>query len=212
MILFSYFRSSASYRVRIALNLKNIDFEYRPIHLVKDGGEQNQLDYLKLNPMAQVPTLQHEEVSLTQSMAILQYLDQLHPVPRLFPEDAVKNAKTIEIAEIINTGIQPVQNLSVMNYVDEKHDIGKDGKFAWAHHWIDRGFKALESVLEKTASEYSLGDSITAADLFLVPQAYNARRFKVDMSLYPTIARVDANCLRLEAFQKAAPEVQPDAT
>lgn len=210
MKLYSYFRSSAAYRVRVALNLKNLDYEYVPVHLLNDGGEHRKESFKELNPMGQLPALETKDGVLNQSMAILQYLDEINPSPKLFPNDAFQKAEVIEICEIVNSGIHPIQNLSVMQHIDQKFSVGGPGKVEWAHHWIDRGFQGLEKKLEKTAGEYAYGDELTAADLLIVPQVYNANRFKVDMNQYPTIARVEENCLKLEAFKKSEPGSQPD--
>lgn len=211
MILYSYFRSSAAYRVRIALHLKKIPFEYRPVHLVKDGGQHNKDEYKKLNPMGQVPCLVDGDLALSQSMAILMYLDRNHPSPRLFPEDAKELAKVIQVCEIVNSGIHPIQNLRVMQYLDEKFAIGADGKAAWAAHWIRAGFEGLEKTLEKYSGAFSVGDTLSAADLFIVPQVFNAHRFKVDMKPFPRLSKIEKKCLEIEAFQQAVPDRQPDS-
>lgn len=209
--LYSYFRSSASYRVRIALNIKNLDYQYETVHLVNDGGEQKKPNYLKLNPMGQVPCLVDGELTLNQSMAILLYLDRKHPTPPLFPQDADRFAQTVQLCEIVNSGIQPIQNLRVMQHLDATFNCGPEGTAAWNSHWITSGLKGLEESLKNTAGKYSMGDEVTAADLFLVPQVYNAHRFHLDMANFPIIHQIEKNCLELEVFQKAAPENQPDA-
>lgn len=206
--LYSYFRSSASYRVRIALNLKNIPFEYKAVHLVKDGGQQLFDDFKALNPMAQIPCLKTSEgVFINQSMAILTYLDEIAPNPQLFPQESLKKAHVIEVCEIINSGIHPVQNLKVLKFVTQEQ---KFEKAEWAHYWIQEGFFGLEKRLSSISGDYCFGNVLTAADLFLVPQVYNARRFNVDLQQFPIIQKIEANCLKLEAFQKASPETQPD--
>lgn len=207
--LYSYFRSSCSYRVRIALNLKQLDFETLPIHLVRDGGEQNKADYRKHNPMGQVPCLLAGDVGISQSMAILEYLEQVHPEPALLPKDPIAAAQVRAVCEMINSGIQPIQNLSVLVYLEG--DMGAQGKrVEWSRHWIARGFDALEQILQSSAGRFSFGDSVTLADCFVVPQVYNAHRFKVDMSRYPLINRINENCLAMESFAAAAPARQPD--
>lgn len=211
LILYSYYRSSCAYRVRIALNLKGLDYEYRPVHLVRDGGEQYKEDYLKFNPMGQVPCLIHDDKVLTQSLAILQYLDEVFPKPAIFPPDPFGKAKVLQLCETINAGIQPLQNLSVLRHLDGTFEAGDKGKFDWAHYWIARGFNAFEAMLRETAGTYCLGNEVTAADALLVPQIYNANRFKVDLDAYPTIQRVWAACRELQAFIDAEPENQIDA-
>ena len=210
-ILYSYWRSSCSYRVRIAAFLKKVAFEYRDVHLVRDGGEQKKADYLALNPMGQVPLRVQDGHQVGQSMAIIQLLEQLAPQPALFPADPFERAQVVALCEDINTGIQPVQNLSVMQYVDQQYEVGGEGKAAWASHWIDKGFVALEAKLAKTAGVYAFGDQVSAVDCFLVPQVYNAVRFKLDMDRFPTIKRVNETCLAEEAFKQAHPDSQPDA-
>ena len=210
-ILYSYFRSSCSYRVRIALNILGISYEYRPVHLVKNGGEQLKQDFLQLNPKGEVPFFVDGETSITQSMAIIDYLDHKHGKRQLFSSSPKMRAKCIELCEIINSGIQPLQNLKVMKTVQQNYALSDAQKMAWSKHWIYEGFKALEPAIANCSGTYSLGGLVSAVDCFLVPQVYNANRFGIDMSEFPNIKRVNENCLKLEAFQKAAPENQPDA-
>lgn len=193
--------------MRIALNFKKIEYDYRPIHLVKDGGEQHSPEYLELNPSGEVPLFIHEELTLGQSMAIMMYLDRKWPNPPIWPQNPEVRAQTIQLCEIINSGIQPIQNLKVLKYVDGKFD-----KIEWGAHWITEGFKTLEQALQKTAGDYSVGDDVSTADCFLIPQVYNAHRFKVDMEQFPTIKRINDSCLKLSSFIDAAPENQPDAS
>lgn len=207
--LYSYYRSSCSYRVRIAMNLKNLSYETVPVHLVRDGGEQHKESYRKHNPMGQVPTLVAGNDSIGQSMAIIEYLEQAHPEPALFPKDAITAAKVRAVCETINAGIQPVQNLSVLVYLEK--EMGAEGQRGkWGHYWIKRGFDALEQSLQASAGQFCFGDTPGAADCFLIPQVYNALRFKVDMAQYPTIARINSHCLTLDAFDAASPAKQPD--
>lgn len=208
--LYSYFRSSAAYRVRVALYLKNIPFDYIPVHLLNNGGEHLAETYRQLNPMAQIPTLVHNGEAIGQSMAILQYIDQVWPAPSLFPSEPLKKARVIQISEAVNSGIHPIQNLSVLNYLVNDLGLSDDKKKAWAAHWIKVGFDKLERLVMKTAAQYCIGSQLTAADLFVVPQIYNARRFGLDMNNYPTLLKVEENCLQLEAFKKSLPEAQPD--
>lgn len=207
MTLYSYFRSSCSYRVRIALHLKNIPFTSKAIHLVKNGGEQYSEEFRKLNPLAQVPCLKIEDKILTQSLPIIQYLDALYPDPPLFSEDIFLKNEILSVCEIINSSIQPLQNLKVLKRIS---DMGGDRK-KWAAEWIGQGLEQLEIILKLKAEKYSFGNSLTCADLFLIPQLYNARRFQMDMTLFPTLTEVETHCLTLSAFQKARPENQPDA-
>ncbi len=214
--LYSYFRSSASYRVRIALALKGLDYEYRAVHLVADGGQQHSDAYRAKNPMSEVPTLEilseggDVEGRLAQSVAIIEYLDETHPAPALYPGDALNRALIRQRVEGVNAWIQPAQNLRVMQRVVELTGGGRPEMAAWARHWIDRGLSGLDTLVEATAGTYSVGDTITAADLWLVPQVYNARRFKLDMDDYPTLKRVAEACESLAAFQSAHPSCQPD--
>ena len=206
--LYSYWRSSCSYRVRIALNLKEVSFEYREVHLVKEGGQQHGDAFRSLNPMGQVPFLIHEGKAISQSMAILEYLDQVFPDPALFPANPFKGAQVRQLCEMINAGIQPLQNLSLLQKIAS--DFNGD-KGDWCRHWMAIGFQAFEKQLETVSGSYCMGDTLTAADCLLIPQIYNALRFGVDMTPYPNMVRINRACLALEAFQLAAPENQPDA-
>jgi len=210
-MLYSYWRSSSSYRVRIALYLKKVDYEYHPIHLVKHGGEQHKPIYHEVNPMAEVPFLIDDKMRISQSMAILHYLDEAYPEPRLFPKNLLAHTKCLELCEIINSGIQPIQNLKVLNELKLRFHIEDQQKIDWMHYWMDRGFKAFEWHLKHTSGQYCIGDKITAADVYLIPQVYNALRFNVDMTHFPLISKVAENCMKLGAFKKAEPAAQPDA-
>lgn len=215
--LHSYYRSSCSYRVRIALEHKQIPYEYVPVHLVQDGGKQFADAYRALNPMAEVPTLDildgtGELVrSLGQSMAILEYLEEAHPAAPLLPSDPIERALVRQIAEGVNAGIQPIQNLRVMKHVMATFGVERDVAVKWNCHWIDLGFQGLEPLLARTAGTYACGDQVSLADLFLVPQHYNAVRFQIDMTRFPTIQRVCEAAKALPAFEAAAPANQPDA-
>ena len=211
LVLYSYWRSSCSFRVRIALNLKGLPYEYRGVHLVRDGGEQNKQIYRDINPLAQVPSLVHEGRVLTQSMAIAEYLDDIHPEPALFPADPFDAARVRAACEVINAGIQPLQNLRLLQELARRYQVDDEMKADWSRFWMARGLAALEVQLAKTAGDFSFGDTATAADSFLVPQLYNARRFALDLAPYPTVTRVEAHCLTQGAFVAAAPERQPDA-
>ncbi|PNJ65153.1 GSTZ1 isoform 10 [Pongo abelii] len=189
-ILYSYFRSSCSWRVRIALALKGIDYETVPINLIKDGGQQFSKDFQALNPMKQ--------------LAIIEYLEETRPTPRLLPQDPKKRASVRMISDLIAGGIQPLQNLSVLK------QVGEEIQLTWAQNAITSGFNALEQILQSTAGIYCVGDEVTMADLCLVPQVANAERFKVDLTPYPTISSVNKRLLVLEAFQVSHPCRQPD--
>lgn len=210
--LYSYFRSSASYRVRIALHYKKIPFKYQPVHLLNNGGEQFADAYKKLNPQSQVPCLMHRERPISQSMAIIQYLEDICPEPVLFPHEPYGKAIVIQICEAFNSGIQPLQNLAVLGQLDEKFKASQDDKTNWIHHWNHVGLTGVEALLKKTAGEFCYGDTFTAADCFLVPHVFSAKRFGVDLSRYPVLLRVNEHAVALEAVQLAAPERQPDFT
>lgn len=200
--------------MRIALNLKGIKFEYRPVHLLKDGGEQLKDDYSAKQPMKQVPLLAIDGVELAQSTAIIYYLDETRSTPALLPDDAVTRARVRQIVDIIGSDTQPVQNLRILKHVMgffEGGDEKTKQKLAWGKKWIVNGFDALEKVLASTSGKYCVGDEITLADLYVPPQVYNANRFGVDMSAYPTIVRVNDALAKLPAFAEAVPEKQPDA-
>nr|ACO15091.1 Probable maleylacetoacetate isomerase 2 [Caligus clemensi] len=207
-VLYSYFRSSCSWRVRIALNLKGVEFETKAVHLVKDGGEQLKDAYKDVNPMAQVPTLVHEGLTLTQSMAIMEYLEEKYSSEgsSLLPKDPIDRAHVREISEVISSGTQPIQNLSVML----KFSSEADKRSEWSNYWITKGFQGLEALLSKYSGKYCVGDEVSMADCCLIPQVYNANRFKVDMSSFPIISRICKGLESLEAFQKAHPTAQPD--
>ncbi len=212
MRLYNYWRSSASWRVRIALNLKGIAYEYDAVSLIADGGRQHTESYRALNPMAQVPTLEFDVGGvthrLTQSIAIIEYLEERFPTPSLLPKDPYLRARARALAEVVNSGIQPLQNLEPQRYVREV--LNGDAK-AWTEHFIGRGMRALESLASETAGRFLVGDEVTVADVCLVPQMFAARRFGVDPASLPTLARVEAACNELAAFEAARPEHQPDA-
>ncbi len=209
MKLYTYFRSSAAYRVRIALNLKGLPYEMVPIHLTKDGGQQRKPEFVALNPQMRVPALVLDSGDvITQSLAIIEYLDERHPEPRLLPADALTRAKVRAIAQMVACDIHPLNNLVVLQYLKRslKHEQPEiDG---WYHHWVIEGFKAIEAMI--SPAPYSCGAQVTLADLCLVPQVFNARRLKVPLDAFPKIVAADAACLRLAAFDKARPENQPD--
>ena len=210
MKLYSFFRSSAAYRVRIALNLKGLPYEMTSIHLTKDGGAQRKPEFRAVNPQMRVPALALSggEV-LTQSLAIIEYLDDIHPEPPLLPADALERAHVRAVAQVVACDIHPLNNLVVLQYLKRtlKHEQAEID--AWYHHWVIEGFTALEQMLN--AGPYACGAQVTLADICLVPQVANARRLKVPLDKFPKIVAVDAACQKLPAFDKAKPENQPDA-
>lgn len=212
MKLIGYFRSSAAFRVRIALNIKGITVDHAFRHLRK--GEHKAPDYVALNPQKLLPSLVLDSGEvLTQSLAILEYLEEVHPEPPLLPKDPVGRARVRSLALLSTADIHPIQNLRVMAYLREKYQQSEEGTFAWSRHWIETGFTAYESsVADNPATGmFSHGDRPTMADLCLVPQIFNAGRFKVDMTPFPTLKRIFDNCMKLPAFDLAQPSKQPDA-
>jgi maleylacetoacetate isomerase len=212
MKLFSYWRSSAAYRVRIALNLKKIDCELVPVHLLRDGGEHRQAAYLDLNPQGLVPALEHNGAVIGQSLAIIEYLESRFPEPPLLPDEPVICARVRAIAQSVACDIAPLNNLRVMNYL--RTEMGQDAAAVdrWYGHWVARGFQGLETQIGRYGNgRYCCGDAVTLADVLLVPQVYNARRFNCDLEPYPQLLAVAHHLNTLEAFRRAAPENQPDA-
>jgi maleylpyruvate isomerase len=213
MKLYSYFRSSAAYRVRIALNLKGLAYEYAPIHLLRDGGQQLKPDYRELNPDGIVPTFIDGDDVLTQSLAIIEYLEETHPEPPLLPGTPLDRAFIRSVALQIACEIHPVDNLRVLKYLKHTLKVGDEAKDAWYRHWLESGFESLEKRLanDSRVGKLCFGDTPTLADLCLVPQVYNARRFNLDTSRYPTIERIANHAAQIDAFARAAPGQQPDA-
>ena len=210
MKLYTYFRSSAAYRVRIALNLKGLKSEMISVHLQKEGGLNRKPDYRAINPHMRVPALQIDSGEvLTQSLAIIEYLDEVKPEPPLLPRDPVARAKVRALAQLIACDIHPLNNVGPLRYL--KNQLGQDQPKidAWYHHWVMDGFDALESMIQP--GPYAFGSAVTLADVCLVPQVYNARRLKVPLDRYPKIVAVDAACTKLAAFDRAKPENQADA-
>lgn len=209
--LYTYFRSSAAYRCRIALNLKELAYQTVPVHLLKDGGQHNAAAYRGLNPQGLIPALDHEGLIITQSLAIIEYLDEIQPEPRLLPGDAVSRAKIRAFALAIACDIHPINNLRVLNYL--KGPMRQDQRIAddWYRHWVEKGLAACERLLPHGESRFCFGDQPTLADACLVPQLYNARRLKSDLAQMPRLVAIDAAACKLSAFAKAAPEAQPDA-
>ncbi len=210
MKLYDYWRSSAAYRVRIGLNLKGIPYDHICVHLVKDGGQQHSADYKTTNPQGLVPSLELDDGTvLTQSMAILEYLDDICPPPAFLPEKAENKAYVRSLANLIACDIHPVNNLRILTYLTETLGVDDGAKMTWYRHWIAKGFDALEARLED--SDFCFGDQPGLADICLIPQVYNAHRFNLDMAPYPKISRINEACLKHPAFEKAIPENQPDA-
>jgi len=211
MELFNYFRSSASYRVRIALALKGLDYDYRAIHLQKN--EQLGADYAAVSAARLVPTLRDGDHLLTQSLAIIEYLDETHPDPALLPKDALDRAWLRSLALSIACDIHPLNNLRVLRYLVNEMKLQETDKDRWYKHWVEQGLASVESILSRDSrvGRYCFGDSPGYADCFLVPQVANAQRMQCDLSHMPTIMRINAACLELEPFAAASPARQPDA-
>lgn len=209
--LYSYFRSSAAYRVRIALNLKGVDYATVPVHLVR--GEQRSAGYLALNPAGLVPALVEGGEVLTQSLAIVEYLDEVHPAPPLLPGSAADRARIRAIALTLACEIHPLNNLSVLEYLKRTLGAEEAATQAWYRHWVERGLTTVERLLasDPRTGACCHGDTPTLADCCLVPQIFNARRFACPLDHLPTVMRVHDHCMALEAFQRAAPGAQPDA-
>jgi maleylpyruvate isomerase len=213
MILHGYFRSSASYRVRIALNLKKLRYEYRSVHLSRGGGEQLAPEFRALNPQSLVPVLEHEGRRLTQSLAILEYLEETWPEPALLPSAPFERARVRSLALAVACEIHPLNNLRVLGYLTTTLGATTDAKDQWYRHWVGLGLGALERELQSSAStgDFCHGLTPTIADCCLIPQLFNARRFACDLTAYPRLVAIEEACLALPAFRDAAPERQPDA-
>jgi maleylpyruvate isomerase len=213
MKLFSYFRSSAAYRVRIALNLKGLDYEYAGVHLLRDGGEQLKADYRAMNPDGVVPTLIDGADTLTQSLAIIEYLEETHPEPALLPRAPADRAFVRSVALQVACDIHPIDNLRVLKYLKHELKVPEEAKNAWYRHWVESGFASLETRLagNQRVGALTFGDTPTLADLCIVPQVFNAQRFGIELNAYPTIQRIADHANQLDAFKRAAPGEQPDA-
>jgi len=212
--LYSYWRSSAAYRVRIALNLKGLPYELVPVNLASSGGDQHLPEYNALNPQELVPVLVDGERIIRQSQAIIEYLDESYDgAAKLLPATARERARVRALAQVIACDIHPLNNTRVMQYLEREFNAPPIEREHWTQHWIREGFRAIEALLAENPSTgiYCEGDEPTIADIFLVPQAYNARRWSVDMAAYPIIQRINTSCLALEEFERAKPENQPDA-
>ena len=210
MKLYTYFHSSAAYRVRIALNLKGLPYEMVSVHLTKDGGQQHKPDFHAINPQERVPALvlSSGEV-LTQSLAIIAYLDEVEPEPPFLPADALDRAKVRAVAQVVACDIHPLNNLIALQYLKRTLKHEQADIDAWYHHWVIEGFKAIEAMIKP--APYACGAHVTLADICLIPQVFNARRLKVPLDAFPKIVAVEQACLKLPAFDKARPENQPDA-
>ena len=213
MKLYTFFRSSASYRVRIALNLKGISYEQAPIHLRRGGGEQLSAAYLAVNPQALVPALEVDGRILTQSLAIIEYLEDKFPNPPLLPKGSADKALVRSMALVIACEVHPIQNLRVLNYVKATYHQNNEEVNRWAQHWIDLGLGALQEMIiaQPKRGKFCFGNAPTLADVCLIPQLGNARRYGCDLANFPVILEIEKNCNVLPAFANAAPEKQPDA-
>ena len=208
--LYSYYRSSAAYRVRIALNLKEIDYRLETLNLLT--GEEKAAPYAELNPQRLVPLLVHDGKPIFQSMAILEYLEECYPQSPLLPRGAADRAWVRALANIVACDIHPVNNLRILKYLAQELDVDEKQKVDWYRHWVEQGFDAIEThLLERSSQRFCLGDAPGLADAVLIPQVYNARRFGVNMDQYPVISAIEQHCLTLHAFDRAVPENQPDA-
>jgi maleylacetoacetate isomerase/maleylpyruvate isomerase len=213
MKLYTYFRSSAAYRVRIALNLKGLPYEAVPVHLVRDGGQQKTPAYREKSPLGIVPALETDHGVLTQSLAIIEWLEELHPQVALLPADADGRARVRAIAQTIACEIHPLNNLRVLGYLSKTLGVSEEQKNAWYRHWVHEGLAAVEKLLanDPHTGTFCHGETPGLADCCLVPQVFNARRFGCPLDEFPTILRIVAACEALEAFRQAAPGNQPDA-
>ena len=211
--LYGYFRSSAAYRARIALNLKGLDYERMIVHLTKGGGEQFAPEYRALNPQALVPVLQDDALTLTQSIAMVEYLEEVYPNPPLLPKSPAERARVRSLALMVACEIHPLNNLRVLRYLIHDLKVTEAQKDEWYRHWVTNGLAPLEKRLvnDTATGHFCHGDTPGLADICLVPQLANARRFNIALGDFPTLVRIEQNCMALKAFQDAAPGVQPDA-
>ncbi|MGI9026416.1 MAG: maleylacetoacetate isomerase [Burkholderiaceae bacterium] len=217
MQLYNYFRSSASFRVRIALNLKELPYDYRPVHLLRSGGEQRTPEFRAMNPDALVPVLiddtREPPLTLTQSIAIIEYLDETHPEPPLLPREAGERARVRALALGIACDIHPLNNLRVLRYLVKTLGVDEDAKNTWYRHWVESGLQAIEAQLASSTmtGRFCHSDAPTLADVTLIPQIFNGQRVNCDFTAMPIVMRVFGECMKLDAFQRAVPSVQPDA-
>jgi maleylpyruvate isomerase len=214
MKLYTYFRSSAAFRTRIALNLKGIAYEPACIDMRAPTSAHRRPEYLAINPQGLVPALEHDGTTIAQSLAIIEYLDETHPEPPLLPASPVDRARVRAMALAVACDMHPLNNLRVLNYLRSSLALDEDTVNAWYHHWIGEGFRGLEEDAKRSTGDghHMFGTTVTAADVYIVPQMYNARRFKCDLAPYPTLRAICAHLESLPAFAKAAPEAQPDAS
>lgn len=212
MKYYGYFRSSAAYRLRIALALKGLDCDFESVHLTKDGGRQHTPEFKAINPQGLVPALVTDSGEvLTQSLALLEYLDETHPEPPFLPADALGRAQVRAFAQAIACDIHPLNNLRILQYIKRGFGLDDDAKNGWYRHWIDVGFKGLEAMLTGRSDPFCFGDRPGLADICLVPQVFNAQRFDCDMSAFPRCMEIAARCNEMPEFANAAPGKQPDA-
>lgn len=214
LTLYGYWRSSATYRVRIALNVKKIRYAYHPVSLITDGGEQHQAEYIKLNPSQLVPTLVDDDadIQLNQSLAIIEYVDERYDTGiKLLPEHRIERARVRAMAMDLACDVQPLGNLRVLQKLQTDFGANDAQVAAWHVHWMEQGLEALEKRIAHKAGKYALGSELSLVDIMLVPQVYNALRYEMDMTAYPLVNRIYQNCQKLAAFQRAAPENQSDA-
>ena len=211
MKLYTYFRSSAAYRVRIALNLKGLEVEQIPVHLVNNGGEQHSEAYRQINPNELVPTWVEDNFKLNQSISIIEYLEEKYPTTALLPSTAEERALVRAFSLDIACDIHPLNNLRVLQYLTGQLNITDEQKTEWYKHWVMTGFNAIEKQLKNSNGKFCFGEQATLADCCLIPQVYNALRFNIDLSAYPTIQSIYNHCNQLAAFQQAAPEAQLEA-
>ncbi|MEE8117923.1 MAG: maleylacetoacetate isomerase [Gammaproteobacteria bacterium] len=213
MQLFTYFRSTAAYRVRIALNIKRREAEQHFVNLVKDGGDQHKPSFRKLNPQGLIPVLVSDGIAISQSLAIIEYLEEVQPNPPLLPSNPLDRAWVRGLAMAVACDIHPLNNLRVLKYLENEISVNEETKLTWYRNWVAQGFAGLEETLanDPRKGKFCYGDAPGLADIFLVPQVFNANRFDCDMTSYPTLQQINATCLTLPEFQQAAPEQQPDA-
>jgi maleylacetoacetate isomerase len=212
-ILYGYFRSSAAFRVRIALNLKGIEAEQKFVHLLRGGGEQHGSDYRSVNPQELIPALVHDDEAIGQSLAIIEYLDEIAPEPPLLPREPKARARVRQLSCIIACDIHPLNNLRLLLFLRDRYSIGEEARAEWQRHWISLGFSTLETLLSQSplTGAFCHGDAPSLADICLIPQMANARRVQLDLAPYPTLLRIETQALAHPAFEAALPKNQPDA-